>query len=47
MLMLTDNDLLLATFKSKQDSFFKKLRYIQNKMPTSSSKPILIPYIDS
>jgi hypothetical protein len=42
--MLSDNDLLLATFKSKIDPFFKKLRYIQNKLPSNNGKPIFIKY---
>jgi hypothetical protein len=38
--MLSDNDLCLITYKTKYDPFFKKLRFIRNKLPANNSIPI-------
>ena len=43
--MLSDNDLFLVCCKTKTDPFFKKLRYIQNKIPPHSNEnPIKINF---
>ena len=38
--MLSDNDLFLICCKNKVDPFFKKLRYIQNKINVCDDDPI-------
>ena len=42
--MLSDNDLYLTCCKNKIDPFFKKLRYLQNKIATNGNQPITVPY---
>lgn len=45
MLMLSDNDMYDVIHKAKQDLFFKKLRYIRNKMPaTNQNLPITVAF---
>ena len=46
MLMLSDNDVFLVSCKMKQDSFFKKLQYIRNKIPSNDNNPIIVHYSD-
>ena len=42
--MLSDNDLYLSCCKNKIDPFFKKLRYLQNKIATNGNHPIPVTY---
>ena len=40
--MLSDNDLYLVCCKARSDPFFKKLRYIQNKIASSDGNQIKV-----
>lgn len=42
--MVSDNDLYLISCKNKLDPFFKKLRYITNKLPTNNNSPIIVQH---